>query len=200
MLKRACVLLVALAVAVPGYGQSGGSPEVMLENGIRAELVDGDLAEAISIYESIVVQPDVGRDVVARALLQIAGCYDKLGQPDALVYYERVASEFADQVEPAAVARERLRQNVSRDVVARLVWSGRGAPGFSSLTADGRQLLTTGLSQRDFETGFEGRIQVDHPSIRITHQNRRVQVIEKRTRTHPTTPISRCHSTSTTNG
>ncbi len=164
MLKRACVLLVALAIAVPGYGQSADSPEVMLESGIHAELVDGDLAEAISIYESIVARPDAGRDVAARALLQMAGCYEKLGDSKALTVYRRIQDEYADVTTPASWARQRLAeldaieaeeatQSLATKVRTDLVINGPDGPGspigpFFEVSADGETLVFT-----DWETG-----------------------------------------------
>jgi hypothetical protein len=107
MLRVACSILV-LVVAATGYGQAQMSPEAMLEGGIRAEVVDGNLAEAIAIYESVASRPDVDRAVAAKALLHLAGCYEKLGDDRSLLAYRRIVDEYADVATHAASARERL--------------------------------------------------------------------------------------------
>jgi Tol biopolymer transport system component len=107
MLRVVCSILV-LAVAATGYGQAQMSPEAMLEGGIRAEVVDGNLTEAIAIYESVASRPDVDRAVAAKALLHLAGCYEKLGDDAALAVYQRIRDDYGDVAEVAASARERL--------------------------------------------------------------------------------------------
>lgn len=68
--------------------------------------MDGDLKSAIDIYQKIAADASVPRDVRSKALLRLAGCYEKLGQ-QATQVYEQVVRDFADQ--PAATqARNRL--------------------------------------------------------------------------------------------
>jgi hypothetical protein len=61
---------------------------------------------AIPVFESISNDQSAPRDVRAKALLRLAGCYEKLGRQSRQVY-ERIVSDYAD--EPAATqARKRL--------------------------------------------------------------------------------------------
>jgi hypothetical protein len=79
---------------------------VRLESGIAKEDVDGDLKSAIDIYQKIAADASAPRDVRSKALLRLAGCYEKLGR-QARQIYEQVVHDFADQ--PAATqARTRL--------------------------------------------------------------------------------------------
>lgn len=85
---------------------------VRLQAGIEKEDVDGDLPAAIEIYKRIAADKSAPREVRARALLQLAGCDEKLGK-QAKQLYEQILHDYADQP-AAAQARKRLaliRQN-----------------------------------------------------------------------------------------
>ena len=98
------LVIVASLVTTPAFGQS--SAAVRLEGGIAKEDVDGDLKSAIDIYQKIAADVSAPRDVRSKALLRLAGCYEKLGR-QATQVYEQVVRDFADQ--PAATqARNRL--------------------------------------------------------------------------------------------
>jgi hypothetical protein len=82
------------------------APAVQLESGIAKEEVDGDLKSAMEVYQKIAADSSAPRDVRAKALLHIGGCYEKLGK-QARQVYEQVVRDYADQ--PAASqARTRL--------------------------------------------------------------------------------------------
>ena len=106
------VVLIAVALAGPGLllaqQPQAESADQQLKAAMHRELVGGDLRAAIKDYEGIVSRHRDNRAVVARALLQIAQCYDKLGQPDARKIYEQIVRDYADQTEPVAQARARL--------------------------------------------------------------------------------------------
>ncbi|HLY18027.1 MAG TPA: tetratricopeptide repeat protein, partial [Bryobacteraceae bacterium] len=88
----------------PAYAQA--SPGVRLQAGMAKEDVDGDLKSAMDIYQKIADDRSAPRDVRSKALLRLAGCYEKLGQ-QARKFYEQVVRDFADQP-AAAQARTRL--------------------------------------------------------------------------------------------
>jgi hypothetical protein len=104
---------VALAIAAmcfsgaaPALAQQTPSAGVRLQAGIAKENVDGDLPAAIDIYQEIAADKSAPRDVRARALMQLAGCYEKLGRQAEQVY-QQVVREYGDQP-AAAQARTRL--------------------------------------------------------------------------------------------
>ena len=98
------LVIFASLVTPPAFGQS--SAAVRLEGGFAKEEVDGDLRSAIDIYQKIAADASAPRDVRSKALLRLAGCYEKLGQ-QATQIYEQVVRDFADQ--PAATqARNRI--------------------------------------------------------------------------------------------
>jgi Tol biopolymer transport system component len=96
-------LLSELAV-VPLHAQT--RPAVELQAAMTKEQVDGDIKTAIAAYQKIAADRSAPRDVRAKALLHLAGCYEKLGQ-QARNVYQQIVRDFADQ--PAATqARARL--------------------------------------------------------------------------------------------
>jgi hypothetical protein len=100
------VMLAAIAIGVPVTAQRVSESELLLREALHRQQVQGDLPGAIKIYQQIVSAKDANRAVAARALLELAGCYEKLGQ-QAEGVYQRIVREFGDQ--PVAVqARARL--------------------------------------------------------------------------------------------
>ncbi len=89
----------------PAFAQTR-RPAVELERAITLEQVDGDLNAAITAYQKIAGNTSAPKDVRAKALLQLAGCYEKLGRQAGDVY-QQIVRDFGDQ--PAAEqARTRL--------------------------------------------------------------------------------------------
>ena len=99
-------ILAAIAVGVPVTAQRVSESELLLREALHKQQVQGDLPGAIKIYQQIVSATNTNRAVAARALLELAGCYEKLGQ-QAEAVYQRIVRDFGDQ--PVAVqARARL--------------------------------------------------------------------------------------------
>jgi hypothetical protein len=99
--------LASLVTVQPVFAQSTPvAAGVRLETGIEKEDVDGDLKSAMDIYQKIVTDTAAPRDVLAKALLRLAGCDEKLGK-QAKQIYEQIVHDFADQP-AAAQARSRL--------------------------------------------------------------------------------------------
>ena len=92
-----------------------------LERAVQLETVDGDLEAAIAQYEQIVEGDGNNRALVARALLRLGGCHEKLGRAEARKVYQRLVD--------AVIADERVTQTPSR----------ASLPGAQALTvAEGR--------------------------------------------------------------
>src|SRR5512147_3093522 len=90
---------MTLALGVVVAGQSRNQADVALQAAIRAETVDGNLADAIKRYADIAATYKSNRPVAASALVHMAECYQKLGDSEAKRVYERLIREFADQPE-----------------------------------------------------------------------------------------------------
>ena len=97
-------VLLSELTSLPLHAQT--SPAVALEAATTEEQVDGDLKTAIADYQRIASDKSAPRDVRAKALLHLAGCYEKLGQ-QAQGVYQQIVRDFADQP-AAAQARTRL--------------------------------------------------------------------------------------------
>jgi len=84
------------------------SAEQLYQAAIYKEEVQGELDQAIKIFEKIASEYPGSRSVVAKALLRSGLCYEKLGRQEAQKAYQRILREYADQQDVAAEARTRL--------------------------------------------------------------------------------------------
>jgi Tol biopolymer transport system component len=119
------VFSLMLVLASSGYAQQKAGR--LLQSGLYQEEVKGDLDEAIKVYERIIINFPKNRPVVAKALVQMGRCYEKLGRTEAQKAYQRVIQEFAEQQKQVAIAKERLAgmegDNGKSEVTVRQVWS-----------------------------------------------------------------------------
>src|SRR3954466_11726024 len=109
--------LAIAALVVAAFGSaSAQSGYDLYQQALVKERGDGKLQEAIQLYLTVVKSAGRDRALAARALLQVASCYEKLGnEEEARTTYARVRVEFADQTTAAATARDRIAQLASRE-------------------------------------------------------------------------------------
>ena len=148
-------LTVTLGAAISAIPQTAQQQaDVLFESARQKELVEGKLDEAIQLYQRLVRDFAANRPVVAKALLQMGQCYERLGQTDARKTYERLVREFGDQPDTVAEARTRLAAlseplgAKNTTLSARQVWAGPDVETTGSPSADGRLLAFT-----DYQTG-----------------------------------------------
>lgn len=165
------VLVSVLSHFVTSVAQGQNRPGVALEAALAKEQVDGDLQAAITAYQKIAGDVAAPRDVRAKALLYLAGCYEKLGK-QAQVVYQQIVREFGDQ--PAAKqaqARLAMLRHPSYPSVPAVIMQRKiEIPGgtFGPQATDGRRMVyrddTTGdLLYRDAATNtrrtiFKGKL------------------------------------------
>jgi len=154
-----------LAVPAPAQVENNHQAEVLLQEAKHRALVDGDLERSIELCQQILTEHPGNRAMAAQALLQMGGCYEKLGKQEAQKAYQRLIKEFADQNDVASQARVRLaaleRDNGKSGVTVRQVWEPSRKPMSDSSGApspDGRYLSFTNWSEgnlavRDLTTG-----------------------------------------------
>jgi Tol biopolymer transport system component len=161
-MKHSFLAVVAIALALSGAHADAQSGYDLFQKALAAERADGNLRDAIQLYERVVTQFPKDRPLVARALIRIADCHEKLGQREAGKVYERIIREFADQAESVTVARARLVALQSPAPAAvqavRKIWSGNDVDAMGSPSADGRLLsytnwVTGDLGLRDVAAG-----------------------------------------------
>jgi tetratricopeptide (TPR) repeat protein len=110
----AVVALVALSAAVRSQVSTG---HAVFEQALAKERVEGNLLDAIRLYERVVAEFASDRSLASRALMQSGLCYEKLGRDEAVRAYERLLRDFADQPEAVAQARARLAALVKAPAV-----------------------------------------------------------------------------------
>jgi Tol biopolymer transport system component len=153
--------LLAALVSAPVQAQRNGRAEMLLEAARQKETLEGDLKGAIRQYEEIVKRHPGDRAVAAKALIQMAECYQKLGDAESRKIYERVVKDYADQKEAVAIARAKLgggATNLNSGVSTRQVWTGPKVDAYGTISPDGRFLSYTDwgtgdLALHDFTTG-----------------------------------------------
>jgi Tol biopolymer transport system component len=101
------LLLVFVACSM-AFAETGAE---LFQKAVVQERAAGNLEEAIKIYQRVAREYSKDRPLAAKALVQAARCYEKLGQDKAVGLYERVAREFGDQREQASIAREALAKS-----------------------------------------------------------------------------------------
>lgn len=166
--------LVALALAasffLPGFSQDEKAASILYHRGLHFEEVSGDLEKAIEAYREVVLKYPGEREVVAKALLRIGICYEKLGKKEAQTTFQRIIKEFSDQKDVATEARVRL-QNLRGPVVPiagggmvnRQVWADSQSDPSGSVSFDGRYLAfidwdSGDLAVRDLFLGHNRRL------------------------------------------
>ena len=108
-MKRITLTVVILSLMALGAGPaSAQSGHDLFQQALLKERAEGELQEAIQLYEQIVRDFAADRTLAARALVQVGQCYEKLGSQEAERAYQRVVNDYGDQAVFVAQARERL--------------------------------------------------------------------------------------------
>ena len=117
----------------------------LFQRAVTQEQAAGNLPEAIKLYQQVAKDYASNRPLAAKALIQAARCYEKLGEDKATKLYEQVARDFSDQRDIADAARARLavlrQQSTPVTMTARRV-EPPGTPfGNLSFLSDGRRSI-----------------------------------------------------------
>ena len=162
-MKLICCCVVAAVLAV-----AQASPDMELKAAMHQQQVLGDLKGAIAAYRKITEKYPDNRVIVARAMIQMAGCHEMLGEtPQARNIYERVVRQFGDQREQAAIANARLavKQRSAAVTSRKLFESSTLALDYEAVSPDGRYIAypsiqpgPRGLMIRNVATGQEKQL------------------------------------------
>lgn len=102
----------------------------LFQQGMIQEEAEGDLKAAITIYNKIVNNVSVDRNLRAKALLQVGICYEKLGDNKDRKTYQKLITEYSDQEAIVALGREKLKglkhtNSITKKdgIIATQVWS-----------------------------------------------------------------------------
>ena len=125
-------------------------PEALFQAALYKEQVELQLDQAIAGYKDVLAAAESNKTLAAKALLQMAGCYERLGRSEAIAAYERIVSEFSS-VEPAAgIARKKLATNAQRSagLSETKVWDDIG----DNVSPDGKYISFTDWEKGDLAT------------------------------------------------
>jgi hypothetical protein len=128
-------IILLLAVVLPASAAPAKEAGVLLQEGLYAEEVDGDLDAAIKIYEQIIKDGSAQRSHVAQALYRQGMCYLKKQQePQAKLAFETLVAEYSDQTKVVSKAKPLLQELGNADPAAlmppdTLVYLEFGSPG-----------------------------------------------------------------------
>jgi Tol biopolymer transport system component len=162
------IIVVGLLVALGAGFAAPQSGYDLFQKALVQERTEGNLQEAIQLYQRIVREFSGDRPLAAKALLQMGECYEKLGKDEARKAYERLVRDYADQSEETKLARARLaalRKPAAKEsgMATRQVWTGPETDIEGAPSPDGRYLSfvdweTGDLAIRDLETGTNRRL------------------------------------------
>ena len=154
------VVTLLIGFTSPSFSQL---PEKLFQQGLVKEEGEGELQEAIELYNQVVDDESADRALRAKALLHVGICYEKLGQEEAKKTYEKLIVDFADQGEIVAIGKEKLailnvgnKTTKSEDLIITQVWSP--AKDTYGVSPDGRYLSyidwrAIELAVKDLKTG-----------------------------------------------
>jgi Tol biopolymer transport system component len=114
------------------YAQGVTEAERLLQKAMLSEDVDGNLQAAVEQYKKIVSDNGGNRAVAARALLRLAGCYEKLGREEAKKTYQQLINDYPDQAAEVASARQKLAG------LTRVLEKQASKPVFRKITIPGK--------------------------------------------------------------
>jgi Tol biopolymer transport system component len=122
-------------------GAVAQTPQELFGQALVTERSDGKLNEAIQLYERAAKSAGKDRALAAKALVQAAECYRKLGDAQSRKLFERVVKDYPEQKEAVALARTRLgNPQGAKGPLQREVWTGPKVDVYGSISPDGRLL------------------------------------------------------------
>ncbi len=144
-------------IFVFGNLTSQESAEDVFEKAFYYEDVQGDLQNAIGLYEQVLKQFPENREIAGKAQLHIGLCYEKLGLQEAPKAYQKVLDNFPDQTEAVKSAKERIAR------LSKVLEQVPSKPKFTKIQipvalARGAQLSPDGKKLTFSSTMYEGSI------------------------------------------
>ena len=105
---KTLTMIMAISLMLWSHHTYAQTAEELLPKAIQLEEVKGDLDEAIKTYRMILDKYPDNREVCAEALLHLGICYEKLGLDQARQTYRDVISNYSEQADKVAMARDRI--------------------------------------------------------------------------------------------
>jgi tetratricopeptide (TPR) repeat protein len=128
-------IIFLLAVGMLGTVAFAKSSSTLLQEGLYAEEVDGDLDAAIEIYEKIIKDGSAQRSHIAQALYRQGMCYlKKQNETQAKEVFGRLVANYSDQTRIVSKVKPLLEELGNADPAAlmppeTLIYLETGSPG-----------------------------------------------------------------------
>jgi Tol biopolymer transport system component len=171
IMKRILVLATVVLLLALGAGtalaQSGYD---LYQKALVKERAEGNVEEAIRLYQRVVREHAGNRSLAAKAQLRMGTLYERMGRKaEAQQAFLTVVNHYADQTESVQLARVKLPPTIANgneiargknralasaysrwaaNMVVRQVWAGPTTDPLGGVSADGKY-----LSHVDWETG-----------------------------------------------
>ena len=104
-----------VALSGPSTQQTAGE---LFEKALYVEEAQGDLQNAVVLYQDLLKKFPDDRQVAAKAQLHIGICFEKLGLKQAQEAFQKVVVNYPEQVEAVNLAREKLARLIKAQAVA----------------------------------------------------------------------------------
>jgi len=148
------MLAAMLAIATVAHGATNDLTG-LLQKGLFEEEANRDLTAAIANYQSLASAFDKDRQLAATAIFRLGECYRKLGRTnEAVVQYERIVKEFADQQTLVTLSRQNL--------------SGLGSRPSDAAKTSAPSTVESGSS---FERSQQWRQQIDDATAQLARDS-----------------------------
>jgi len=99
---------LALLSAVLWLHAGSSNTKLNFERALLLEEANGQLQEAIALYQKVVTEATGDEALAAQAQLHVGMCYEKLAKEQARKAYQTVVDKYPSQQEPVRIARQRL--------------------------------------------------------------------------------------------
>jgi tetratricopeptide (TPR) repeat protein len=128
-------IIFLLAVGMLGTVAFAKSSSTLLQEGLYAEEVDGDLDAAIRIYQKIIEDGSAQRSHIAQSLYRQGMCYlKKQNEAQAKIVFAKLVEDYSDQTKVVSKVKPLLEELGNADPAAlmppeTLIYLETGSPG-----------------------------------------------------------------------
>jgi hypothetical protein len=126
------ILLAVLGLGTVGFAKSSGT---LLQEGLYAEEVDGDIDAAIKIYERLIAESSAQRSHIAQGMYRLGMCYlKKQDERRAKEIFGKLVDNYSDQAKVVSKVKPLLEELGNADPAAlmppeTLIYMETGSPG-----------------------------------------------------------------------
>jgi Tol biopolymer transport system component len=106
--KITFALIIMTGLLLSGLDSFSQTAEELLPKALQLEEVNGELEQAIELYQEIIKDYPENKPIAAKAQFHIGLCYEKLGMEQAQKAYREVVDNYPGQENEVAMAMERL--------------------------------------------------------------------------------------------